>query len=173
MRVLSLAFVLAATVLILGAWTSAATTVRPACTASDKTLPHLALEDGYTLACGPGFAVVRVKGATYRIHGSKCFRGKTGARLYFGAFDFTNPPQSLSPKDSLYLVVERRQAQPAVADMIDGGMDLITRTNMVLSGIPSGVAHLDAGLKRGTFAGVGRSTGNLKGARFTGSWNCG
>jgi hypothetical protein len=173
MRVFWLALALAAAVLVLGAWTSTAATVRPTCTAADKTLPHLALRDGYSLACGPGFAVVRVKGATYRIKGSKCFRGKTGARLYFGAFDFTNPAQSLPVQNSLYLVVERRQAQPAVADMIDGGMGLVIRTRMVLSGIPAGVAHLDGGLKRGTFAGVGRSTGNLEGVRFTGSWNCG
>ena len=148
--------------------------VVPTCTAKDKRLSHLALEDGYYLACGPGSAVVRVKGTTYRIKGSRCFRGPTGARLYFGVFNSSNPPQPLSPQDGFTLMLERRHAQPAVADVVDGGINLVTSTNMVLSGTPSGTAHLAVGLKRGTFAGVGRGrSGNLHGVRFTGSWNCG
>ena len=50
----------------------------------------MALEDGYSIACGPGSAVVRVKGTAYRIKGGRCFRGPGGARLYFGAFNFTD-----------------------------------------------------------------------------------
>lgn len=171
MRVLWLLPVFAALPLALGGWALASEGVTPTCTASDKKLTYLPTRDGYTLACGPGSAVVRVKGATYRIKGSRCFRGPTGARLYFGVFNWRNPPQPV-PQNGLYLVIDRRPAQPAVADLGDGGIDLVTSANIVLSGTPSGTAHLVAGLKRGTFAGVGRS-GNLDGVRFSGSWNCG
>ena len=55
-------------------------------------------------ACGPGSAVVKFKGTTYRMKGSRCFISSMVARLYFGAQRFERP--LAPPRNALYLVVE-------------------------------------------------------------------
>jgi hypothetical protein len=60
-----------------------------------------------------------------------------------------------------------------VANVIDGGIDLVTSANTILSGIPFEFAHPSIGLERGTFARAGRSEGDLDGVQITGSWTCG
>ena len=98
---------------------------------------------------------------------------RPGPRLFFGIFNYSNPPQPRVPQDSVLLMLERRHARLALADVVDGDIELVAGGATVLSGTPSGVAHGRAGFKRGTFAGVARGTGNLAGVRFTGSWTCG
>ena len=167
MRVFLLAPVLAAAALVLGAWASMSKTAPPACTAHDKTLRNLVPEDGYTLACGPGSAIVRVKGATYRIRGGTCFRGKNGGRLYFGAFRFNEPPP-LAPQNALYLVIEPNRE--GAVDVLDGGVDLTSGLRDAIVG----KAHATARLRRGTFT-IFRHLGNgvTHSPQFTGTWNCG
>jgi hypothetical protein len=137
--------------------------IPPRCTSSDVTVAHLILRDHYTLACGPGWAVVRANGVAYRLNGSKCFGG---GRLNFGR----SGPASLPPTNGLYLVLDPPSTAGSV-DVIDGGFTLATSRGRLHAAI-SGKARVGAGLKRGTFVIVGRSdSGN--GMRLTGSYYCG
>ena len=170
MRTLWLAPLLAIGVLVLGAWTSASNTA-PACTAQDRQAKVLVRESGYALACGPGLAIVKVKGTTYRIQGSRCFIGPNGGRLYFGTFWFNSSPQPAA-RNSLYLTVDRKRKQ-GPGNVSDGGFEVVTRANGVLDGTPAGKVYPGgAGLERGTFAVVARD-GPATGVRLTGSWDCG
>lgn len=171
MRVLWLALMLAAATLVFGAWTSVNEAGPPTCTARDKASKTLVHRGGYALACGPGSATVIVKRTTYRIKGSRCFQGADGARLYFGAVKWDNP--RLPARDSLQLVLLRRQGQPGVATVADGQLTLVTRAGTVLSGTPFGKAHLHLGLKRGTFTVFEHVRNGQTARRFTGNWNCG
>src|SRR3954447_12257928 len=96
--------ILVAMPLVLIASASASEAGVPTCTAADRDSRQLVHRDGYSLACNPGSAVVKFKGITYRMKGSRCFISSTGARLYFGAQRFNSPLPP--PLNSLYLVVE-------------------------------------------------------------------
>ena len=63
--------------LALGGWALASEGVVPTCKAGDRNSPQLVFRGGYALACGPGSAVVKFKGTTYRMQGSKCFIAAT------------------------------------------------------------------------------------------------
>ena len=172
MRVLTVV-VLALMPLALGTWALAAdgdarsvSVVTPRCKPADERRVTLILRGGYYLACGPGFAVVRVRGRTYRLNHSKCFNG---ARLYFRSSPGSG--RRLPPLDGLYLVVEPYATAGAV-DVIDGGITIATGGNTSLSGAISGTARVSPRLNRGTFVLLGRS-GSANRVRFTGSWHCG
>jgi len=150
---------------------SSSNTLAPTCSATDKTSQILVAIDGYSVACGPGSAVVRANGARYRIAGTRCFVGAAGARLYFGAFRFGLTPV-VAPQNSLMLVLgPYRQAGENV---IDGGVKLVNGvTGLTFTGAISGKARAAGpGLRRGTFTISGRSD-NVSGKRFTGTWRCG
>src|SRR5205085_1347923 len=101
-RVLLLLVVSAATSLVLGAWASASDVV-PTCAGHlQKTM------------CLRGSALVRFKGITYRMKGSRCYVGAKGGRLYFG------PQDGAKAKNDLYLVVEPNRV--GAVDVIDGGL---------------------------------------------------
>ena len=114
-----------------------------------------------------------VKGTTYRIKGSRCFlRARADiARLWFGATKWDNPRRPA--RDSLSLVLLRRQGQPGVATVADGQLTLVTSAGTLLSGTPFGIAHLHLGLKRGTFTIFEHVRNGQTARRFTGNWNCG
>ena len=173
MRVLWLALMLAAATLVFGAWTSVNAAGSPTCTARDKASKTLVHRGGYAIACGPGAATVSVKGTTYRIKGSTCFlRARADiARLWFGATKWDNPRRPA--RDSLSLVLLRRQGQPGVATVADGQLTLVTSAGKLLSGTPFGIAHLHLGLKRGTFTIFEHVRNGQTARRFTGNWNCG
>jgi hypothetical protein len=149
-RVLLLLVVFAATSLVLGASTSASNVV-PTCAG------HLQKS-----MCGRGSALVRFKGITYRMKGSRCFIGEKGGRLYFGAQD------GAKGRNGLYLVVEPNRV--GAVDVIDGGLGLASGVQSAIVG----KAHATAGLRRGTFTLSGHlGGGRTDNRRFTGSWHCG
>ncbi len=164
MRVPWLLPVLVATPLVLGAWASAAEGGAPTCTAQDEKSKTLVLRRGYSLACGPGSAVVKFKGITYRMKGSRCFISPQGARLYFGAQrgSWPLPP----PLNGLYLVVEPNRK--GTVDVLDGGVNLGSRFAAI-----AGKAQATNGLRRGTFTIFGHVGGQPDSRRFMGSWQCG
>lgn len=165
MRVPWLLPVLVATPLVLGAWASAAEGGAPTCTAQDEKSKTLVLRRGYSLACGPGSAVVKFKGITYRMKGSRCFISPQGARLYFGAQrgSWPLPP----PLNGLYLVVEPNRK--GTVDVIDGGVNLVSGLRAAIGG----KAQATNGLRRGTFTIFGHVGGQPDSRRFMGSWQCG
>jgi hypothetical protein len=140
--------------------------VPPTCTADERGRPTLVLRAGYTLACGPGSAIVTVNGITYRIRHSACFGH---GRLHFGAARWSRYSPRPAPRNSLMLVVESHD-RPGEAPVIDGELELVAGVHDT-QGALSGTAHLDSGLNRGRFTVFGRS-GTASGRRFTGRWDC-
>jgi len=166
MRTFALFILAAASLAFAAAWAFASDTVPATCAPQDARSRHLVERGGYTLACGRGAAVVSVGGARYYINHSRCF---SGARLYFGRFNWSNT--QLPATNSLYLVLEPHGRAGAVG-VVDGGVDAVTRDGAVVSGAISGRARVNARLNRGTFVIFGRS-GTAAGRKFTGRWTCG
>jgi hypothetical protein len=165
MRALWLLPALAAVPLAVGGWALASAGVVPTCTAKDRTESHLVPRGGYYLACGHGSAVVKFKGITYRMKGSRCFIGSEGARLYFGAQRASRPLPP--PQNGLSLLVGPNRE--GAVEVSDGQLDLASGLRTAILG----KGHATAKLKRGTFTIFGHlGSGRTDSRRFTGSWHC-
>lgn len=114
-----------------------------------------------------GKAVVRTPdGASHVIRSAFCSFGRHGGvRLRFGGKRVTTDVPSLH-----LVATRRREGNPAILDVWDGVLDLPPKW----AAVPAGTAHVQPGLRRGTFilwaerddVGTGKP-------QFTGSFNCG
>ena len=119
----------------------------------------------YARYCGPGRAVVRLRGKSFTVAGGRCNRtlGRVSPRwLWFGLFN--SGSRSDPSARGLSLVVEpgNRPGRQTIIDSIVrvDGLDLA----------PTGAAFLAKDLRSGTFTLFTRGPART---RVTGSWNCG
>ena len=106
-------------------------------------------------------AVVTVKGATYTIPHGACRGG--GGQSDFGVYS-----QSAKPHIGFGLRLDTVRAGRVTVS--DGELDVVPGFRVALSG----TAHLDAGLRSGTFTVHARGADSrLAGGPITGRWTCG
>ena len=170
--VLTMRWVLAAVacclVLVLTGWTAKRSVpLPPRCSTAD-TEQRAALKTGvYTRFCGPGSAVVRVKGKSVTIRGGYCgnahgVEAGHSRWLWFGLINGSSSRSAFDAKGlSLVLTPGDRRGRVKVVDAIVQ----VTGQNLGASGS----ATIAKGLTGGTFAVVGRPVPE----HFTGHWSCG
>ena len=117
---------------------------------------------GWWVQCGPARAVVTVGGATYTIPHGTC-HGHAVGRPDFGVYS-----QSAKPHIGFGLRLDAVRAGRVTVS--DGELDVVPGFRVALSGS----AHLDAGLRSGSFTMHARGADSqLAGGPITGHWTCG